>query len=156
VLYLHLSDEAATLRLGALLATALEAGMRIYLSGDLGTGKTTFARGLLRGLGYSGRAKSPSYALVESYVISRLYLYHFDFYRFNSPKEWTDSGFDELFDSDAVCLVEWPDKAEGLLPQPDLTLRFSLAAQGRDVTIEARGQKGERCGSVLKSYVDSS
>ena len=152
---LHLTDEAATLRAGAAISGALEPGMRIYLSGDLGTGKTTFVRGVLRGLGYAGRAKSPSYALVEAYVVSRLYLYHFDFYRFHSPREWADSGFEELFDSAAICLVEWPEKAAGLLPEPDLALGFSLAAQERDVTIEARSDKGQRCASALKSFGDS-
>jgi tRNA threonylcarbamoyladenosine biosynthesis protein TsaE len=125
--------------------------MRIYLSGDLGSGKTTLVRSLLRALGYAGRVKSPSYALVEAYVVSSLYLYHFDFYRFHSEAEWTDAGFEELFDSQAVCLVEWPEKAGELLPEPDIAIAFAPAPAGRLVAIEARSQTGGRCVSALRS-----
>jgi tRNA threonylcarbamoyladenosine biosynthesis protein TsaE len=146
-----LRDEAATVRLGAQLAPLLEPGMRVYLSGQLGSGKTTLVRALLGGLGYAGRVKSPSYALVEAYVLSRLYLYHFDFYRFRSEAEWADTGFEEMFDSQAVCLVEWPEKAGELLPEPDIAIAFSPAAAGRRVVIEARSQAGGRCVSALRS-----
>ena len=113
-------DEAATARLGAKLAGALAPGLRIYLRGDLGAGKTTLARALLRALGFRGRVKSPSYALVELYSISSLDLYHFDFFRFGDPKEWSDAGFREYFHGDAVCLVEWPEKGGDVRPRPDL------------------------------------
>ncbi len=150
-LRLHLSDEGGTTRLGARMAGMLEPGMRIYLSGELGSGKTTLVRALLRGLGYPGRVKSPTYTLVEAYVISRLYLYHFDFYRFHSASEWSDAGFEELFDSRAVCVVEWPEKAGGVLPEPDVAMRFSPSGGGRDVVIEARTKAGARCVSALRS-----
>ena len=148
---LWLPDEAATERLGALLAPRLQPAMRIFLRGQLGAGKTTLVRGLLRALGYGGRVKSPSYTLVEPYTISSLYLYHFDFYRFRDPNEWTDSGFRELFASRAVCLVEWPDKAEGLLPQPDLDIQLAAWEQGRRAVLVAHSDPGGQCISALKS-----
>jgi tRNA threonylcarbamoyladenosine biosynthesis protein TsaE len=102
-LTIDLPDEAATLALGALVARGLQPGLNIYLSGELGTGKTTFVRGLLRELGFDGRVKSPTYALVELYVISRLNLYHFDFYRFRDPEEWHEAGFRDLFSPSIFC-----------------------------------------------------
>jgi tRNA threonylcarbamoyladenosine biosynthesis protein TsaE len=121
-LQIDLPDEAATLALGALVARGLQPGLNIYLSGELGAGKTTFVRGLLRELGFEGRVKSPTYALVELYVISRLNLYHFDFYRFRDPEEWHEAGFRDLFSPSNICLVEWPEKARDLLPTADIQL----------------------------------
>ena len=125
--------------------------MRIFLRGGLGAGKTTLVRGLLHALGHTGRVKSPSYTLVEPYTISSLYLYHFDFYRFRDPNEWTDAGFRELFASRAVCLVEWPEKAEGLLPHPDLDIQLAAWEQGRRAVLVAHSDSGEQCVSALKS-----
>lgn len=125
--------------------------MHIFLRGELGAGKTTLVRGLLHALGHKGRVKSPSYALVEPYTISRLYLYHFDFYRFRDPNEWTDSGFRELFASRAVCLVEWPEKADGLLQHPDLDIHLAAWEQGRRAVLVALSDSGEQCVSALKS-----
>jgi tRNA threonylcarbamoyladenosine biosynthesis protein TsaE len=146
-----LPDEAATLALGARLASALAPGMRVYLSGDLGAGKTTLVRGLLRALGYQGRVKSPTFTLVELYKLSNLCLYHFDFYRFNDPDEWEDAGFREIFGSDAVCLVEWPERADSLLPQADLHIRLRHARAGREALIEALTQAGTRCSEMLRN-----
>lgn len=130
--------------------------MRIYLSGELGSGKTALVRGVLRALGYAGRVKSPSYALLESYVVSSIYLYHFDFYRLQSSQEWADAGFEEAFDSGGVCLVEWPENAEELLPQPDVSIAFVPAATGRRVLIGAYTDTGVRCVSALRSRGDLS
>jgi tRNA threonylcarbamoyladenosine biosynthesis protein TsaE len=146
----HLPDEAATTRLGERLAECLAPGMRVYLRGELGSGKTTLVRGLLRGLGHPGRVKSPTYTLVELYTVSRLNLYHFDFYRFRDPKEWRDAGLDEYFDSDGVCVVEWPEKAGDALPPPDLELVLARAATGRDVIVRAASETGERCLTKLQ------
>jgi tRNA threonylcarbamoyladenosine biosynthesis protein TsaE len=146
-----LPDEAATLALGARLASALAPGMRVYLSGDLGAGKTTLVRGLLRALGYQGRVKSPTFTLVELYKLSNLCLYHFDFYRFKDPDEWEDAGFREIFGSDAVCLVEWPERADSLLPQADLHIRLRHARAGREALIEALTQAGTRCSEMLRN-----
>jgi tRNA threonylcarbamoyladenosine biosynthesis protein TsaE len=150
-LSLHLPDEAATLALGARLARAVGPGMSIHLSGELGSGKTTLARGLVRALGYAGKVKSPTYSLVELYTLSRLHLYHFDFYRFNDPKAWLDSGFREHFNEGSLCLVEWPERAGALLPAPDLRITLAVAARGRDVKIAAFTERGNQC---LKSIAD--
>jgi tRNA threonylcarbamoyladenosine biosynthesis protein TsaE len=119
--------------------------MRIYLHGELGAGKTTLIRGLLQRLGVRDRVKSPSYALVELYVVSRLNLYHFDFYRFLTAKEFDAAGLAEYFRGDGVCLVEWPEKAAGALPPPDLDLRLTYADGGRNIEIDAMTEAGERC-----------
>jgi len=144
-LALHLADEAATLALGARIASAVGPGLSIHLCGELGAGKTTLARGLIRALGYEGKVKSPSYSLVELYTVSRLHLYHFDFYRFDDPKAWQDSGFREHFNEASVCLVEWPEKAGAALPRPDLRITLTPASSGRDVRLEAFSEAGRRC-----------
>ena len=156
-----LPDEAATLALGATLAAMLQCqvapGALIYLSGDLGAGKTTLSRGLLRGLGFAGRVKSPTYTLVELYVVSRLNLYHFDFYRFGEPEEWQEAGFRDLFNETNICLVEWPEKAGELLPPPDLKITLnSTLAQGREARIEAASLRGRQILSVLTSSLTAS
>jgi tRNA threonylcarbamoyladenosine biosynthesis protein TsaE len=144
-LVLHLPDEAATLALGARLAGALRPGMSIYLCGELGAGKTTLARGLIWALGYAGKVKSPTYSLVELYTVSSLHLYHFDFYRFNDPKAWHESGFREHFNEASVCLVEWPERAGAALPPPDLRITLTPASRGRDVKLEAYTEAGSQC-----------
>jgi len=140
-----LPDEAATVRLGAALARGLQPGLVVYLEGDLGAGKTTLVRALLRELGHGGPVKSPTYSLVEVYVVSSLYLYHFDFYRFDSPEEFNDAGLGDYFGGDAVCLVEWPEKACGCAPPADLRLRFVFADDGRVVEACSASEKGALC-----------
>ncbi|MCX7185512.1 MAG: tRNA (adenosine(37)-N6)-threonylcarbamoyltransferase complex ATPase subunit type 1 TsaE [Nitrosospira sp.] len=141
----HLVDEAATLALGAEIAAVLHPGLIVFLRGNLGAGKTTLARGILRGLGYEGKVKSPTYNLVELYKISRLYFYHFDFYRFNDPIEWEDAGFREYFNAESICLVEWPEKARGLLPAADLEILLGITETGRNVEIQAGTEAGRQC-----------
>jgi tRNA threonylcarbamoyladenosine biosynthesis protein TsaE len=145
-----LPDDAATAALGAALGHALTAGMNIYLHGELGAGKTTLVRGLLRGLGYAGKVKSPTYTLVELYEVSRLYFYHFDFYRLERAQDWIDAGFLEYFGGAAICLVEWPEKAAGTLPPADLDVHLFLApASGRDALLTANSDAGRRCLNAL-------
>ena len=110
-------------------ALAARPGVReacIELRGDLGSGKTTFTRYLLGALGATGRVKSPTYALMEPYALPGFEAWHFDFYRFNDPQEFEDAGFRELFSSPGLKLLEWPDKAAGLLPQADLVIAITL------------------------------
>jgi len=142
---LHLPNAAATERVGAALARALIGGMVIALHGDLGTGKTTLVRGVLRELGWTGSVKSPTYTLVEYYPISSLYLYHFDFYRLQRPDEWVDAGFRDYFSSGAVCLVEWPDKAGAQLPAADMTIDLATAGDARKATLSADTEAGINC-----------
>jgi len=145
-----LATEADTLALGAALAPCLRGGMVLYLSGELGAGKTTLARGILKALGHYGRVKSPSFALVEPYKLSKLYLYHFDFYRFTNPRELAEAGFREYFSPAAVCLVEWPEHAAGLLPAADLAIRIETAGPGRQVEIDSGTEGGGLCVRSLK------
>jgi tRNA threonylcarbamoyladenosine biosynthesis protein TsaE len=152
-LTLALPDEAATLALGAALAAAIArerpAGMVIWLEGDLGAGKTTLVRGLLRAAGESGPVKSPTYALLEVHVVSGLNFYHFDFYRFNQAEEYLDAGLDEYFSGSGICLVEWPDKAAPYLPAADMRIELraehGAGGEGRIARIEAVSARGRTC-----------
>jgi tRNA threonylcarbamoyladenosine biosynthesis protein TsaE len=151
MLELRLADSEATLRLGEALAAGVEPGRVLFISGDLGAGKTTLVRGLLRGLGYAGRAKSPTYALVEPYSFSRLDLYHFDFYRFKDRSEWLNSGFREHFNPGSVCIVEWPEKAGDLLSPPDVRIRLEFDGEARRASLEACSDAGRAWLSSLPS-----
>jgi tRNA threonylcarbamoyladenosine biosynthesis protein TsaE len=146
---LKLPDEAATVALGAALATGIAPGRVLHLSGDLGAGKTTLVRGLLRRLGYAGRVKSPTYTLVEPYKVSRLHLYHFDFYRFKDRSEWLSSGFREYFDGTAACIVEWPERAAGLLAPPDLSITLAFEGESRRALVEPHSSAGQSWVSAL-------
>ena len=146
-----LPDEAATLALGAQIAHILRAGMTVYLEGDLGTGKTTLVRGVLRALGHTGRVKSPTYTLTEIYSLPGFELYHFDLYRMHDPREWLDAGFREVADGQTVSLIEWPEKAAGLLPPPDLRIQLHVLDAGREVEIVAEPALGKEC---LKAWHD--
>ncbi|GHU31301.1 bifunctional alanine racemase/tRNA (adenosine(37)-N6)-threonylcarbamoyltransferase complex ATPase subunit type 1 TsaE [Betaproteobacteria bacterium] len=152
----ELPDEAATTALGQYLAPLLTPGMVVWLNGDLGAGKTTLVRALLRTLGHIGPVKSPTYTLVEVYVVSRIYWYHFDFYRFSDPEEFLDAGLDEYFRNDAVCLVEWPDKAAGFVPPADLVLCLRFPAKdsftGRVVELLAYSERGRQCLNILANH----
>lgn len=166
MLQLMLPDEQATSTLAACLARALTPGLHIQLIGDLGAGKTTLVRGVLRALGFRGRVKSPSYSLIEPYEVSSLYLYHLDLYRLNTPRELIDAGLRDVFGDSAVCFVEWPQRGGDALPAPDVSLELVTIAQvdtttdalaqpdadddadapqPRQVTIKAYTQRGNAC-----------
>ena len=142
-------DEAAAAVFAAHLAQDWRkhpghADMLIFLHGDLGAGKTTLARHLLRELGVQGRIKSPTFAVVEPYSVPGLMIWHCDFYRFDDPREWEDSGLRDLFASPGLKLVEWPEKAGGLLPRPDWDLYLQAPSETeRNVRIEAHSAHGQ-------------
>lgn len=140
---LKLSDEAATLRLGGALAPGARPGRVLHLRGDLGSGKTTLVRGLLRALGYAGRVRSPTYTLVELYSVSSLNLYHFDFYRFEDREEWLNSGFRDYFNPDSICIVEWPERAGDLLSPSDLEIRLEFEGSGRAARLQTHSPSGQ-------------
>ncbi|MGZ5090715.1 MAG: tRNA (adenosine(37)-N6)-threonylcarbamoyltransferase complex ATPase subunit type 1 TsaE [Burkholderiales bacterium] len=144
-----LADESETIAFGIAFARVLGPDMVIYLTGELGAGKTTLARGILRGLGYEGRVRSPTFALVEVYNFSKLYLYHFDFYRFDDPRELDDAGFREYFRADAICLVEWPEKVAGLAPA-DIHIAIYVSGDGRILEIGSDTEAGRRCMEALQ------
>jgi tRNA threonylcarbamoyladenosine biosynthesis protein TsaE len=116
----------------------------ISLHGDLGAGKTTFVRHLLRALGIAGRIKSPTYAVVEPHETPDGHaIFHFDFYRFSDPREWDDAGFRDIFAGPGLKLAEWPDNAAGRLPPADLTLRIeTMTDDTRTVTLRAGTSRG--------------
>ena len=138
-----LPDEAATLAFGASLAGSLHAPLVIYLNGSLGAGKTTFARGLLKGLGYTGTVKSPTYAIVESYGLPQCTVHHFDLYRFAEPEEWHDAGLDDLTGAGCICLIEWAEKGGSNVPAADICLDFTAKDNGRCCTVRTATARGE-------------
>ena len=146
---LRLADEAATLAAGRQLARGLGGGVIVTLHGDLGAGKTTLTRGVLAGLGHAGRVRSPTYTLVEPYELPTLAVYHFDLYRFADPAEWRDAGFAEYFGPHSLCLLEWPEKAQGCLPPADLAIHLDLDGDGRQLTVTALTPRGKQCLSIL-------
>jgi len=146
----YLKDEESTELLAKQLAPLLskqdeygQAGGRVHLKGELGAGKTHLVRALLRACGVTGRIKSPSYALLESYKVSNLYFYHLDFYRFSDPREWIDAGFRDLLQKQAVVLIEWPEQAGALLSPPDLEISLEYAGAGRLARLTAYSNKGK-------------
>jgi tRNA threonylcarbamoyladenosine biosynthesis protein TsaE len=143
------SDESQTERFAVQLAQALQkllpctGGISISLAGDLGAGKTTLVRYLLRALGISGRIKSPSYAIVESYETDAFPIWHCDFYRMNSAEEWEDAGFRDMFASTGLRLVEWPQQVPEGLVRYDLHLQWTLdATETRHINLQAGSDAG--------------
>ncbi|HRQ65380.1 MAG TPA: tRNA (adenosine(37)-N6)-threonylcarbamoyltransferase complex ATPase subunit type 1 TsaE [Xanthomonadaceae bacterium] len=146
---LTLADEAATLALGHRLAPALDPPQVVYLKGDLGAGKTTLARGILRALGHAGPVKSPTYTLVESYDLERLTVHHLDLYRLGDPSELEALGIRDLLDPTALLLVEWPERGEGWLPPADVEVQLSHVAKGRSARIRAHSPRGRALMGLL-------
>ena len=150
---LFLADETATARLGDAFAHAIEhqrasiaaQGLVIGLSGDLGAGKTSLVRGMLKALGVTGPVKSPTFALLEPYSVSSLDFHHFDFYRFADPDAFGSSGFRDLFGPGRICAIEWPERAGPRLPTADLSIALSLSGDGRAASITAASELGHAC-----------
>ena len=140
---LFLKDEAATVKAGTQLAVALNTGAVIYLEGDLGAGKTTFTRGVLRACGYQGSVKSPTYTLCEPYELSDdRQLCHFDLYRLSNPEELEFLGIRDYIASNAILFIEWPSCGEGWLPPADLSVSLSESGEGRELTMVALTARG--------------
>ncbi|MDO4905564.1 MAG: tRNA (adenosine(37)-N6)-threonylcarbamoyltransferase complex ATPase subunit type 1 TsaE [Lautropia sp.] len=158
-----LADERQTDRWGRALAVALseqslgKQAFVITLQGDLGAGKTTLVRSILQKLGVEERIKSPTFALVEFYNPSNYPAYHFDLYRFSSPEQWFDAGFDDIFAGPGLMLVEWPDKARGAMPAADLDIQIQLTGQedAREIVAHALSTPGQQCLNRLATILAS-
>ena len=142
---LVLHNEAATLACGDKFSRIMTNGFVVYLHGDLGAGKTTFVRGVLHGLGHVGKVKSPTYTLVEPYIIFNYNIYHFDLYRFIDEEEWDAAGFRDYFNAQSICMIEWPEKAVHVLPQPDIHVHLTAFQAGRKIQFSAGSVLGTQC-----------
>ena len=140
----ELTSEKEMLGLGAMLACFLRGEGVIHLSGGLGAGKTTLCRGILRAMGHSGAVKSPTFTLVEPYQISGSEVYHFDLYRLADPSELDYIGIDEYFGKNKLCLIEWPEKAIGYLPQHDLDITIDVLVEKRIIDVRSNSRSGEK------------
>lgn len=138
----YLEDEAATVAFGERLGQVISSGAVLFLNGDLGAGKTTLSRGILRAFGHSGAVKSPTYTLVEPYDFGDVQVYHFDLYRLGDPEELEYMGIRDYFTESNVCLVEWPGRGEGVLPVADLVVTLTARPPGRELTLVAQTDKG--------------
>jgi len=140
VISVDLAAEENTLEIGRILADKLPEKAVIFLIGDLGAGKTTLVRGLLRAAGHQGSTKSPTYTLVEPYQVGERKFYHFDLYRLAEPEELEYMGIRDYLDERAVCLFEWPDKGEGMLPEPDLEIHLEYRGEARKITLSGKNK----------------
>ena len=147
---IHLDGEDAMVAFGRQLGELLASGV-VYLLGELGAGKTTLCRGILRSKGHEGAVKSPTYTLVEPYLLGSGAIYHFDLYRLADPEELEFMGIRDYLQSGNLCIVEWPQRGEGILPEADIEVSISVAGRGRDVTLTALSQPGETLVAKLSS-----
>lgn len=147
-----LEGEAQQEAYGARLAAACDGPLLVFLQGDLGAGKTTFTRGLVRGFGHAGAVKSPTYTLIEPYDIAGRKVYHLDLYRVGDPGELEYLGLREMLAEDAVLVVEWPERGEGWLPKPDLWLHIDHRPDGRVLDFRAETERGAR---ILERLIDN-
>ncbi len=142
---LFLETEAGTECLGgelARLAKLSDQSLTVFLEGDLGMGKTTLSRGVMRGLGHKGAVKSPTYTLVEPYEDLVPPVYHFDLYRLGDPEELEYMGIRDYFSGTNFCLIEWPERGQGVLPEPDIEICLERKGKGRAVILKARSEFG--------------
>ena len=140
---------------GESIALHLLPGTVVYLEGDLGAGKTTLVRGILRGLGYTGTVRSPTYTLMESYDTNNCVVHHFDLYRLGDPEELEYLGIRDVCDDQSILLIEWPDKGRGFLPAVDLQINISHLPSSREISFEAKGGKGEAFVAAMSESSDT-
>jgi tRNA threonylcarbamoyladenosine biosynthesis protein TsaE len=138
---IYLEDDQATGQFGAELAQQLPTKCLVFLSGDLGAGKTTLVRAYLRALGFQGTVKSPTYNLVEEYDLTDRKIYHFDLYRLNDPEELEAIGIRDYLSRDAVVFVEWPERGAGVLPEPDWSICIEVEGAGRKLKMWSSANK---------------
>ena len=138
-----LKNETETTEIGARVASCLKGGEVIYLKGELGTGKTTFVRGALHELGFTGNVKSPTFTIVEPYSIDNHVVYHFDLYRLDDPEELESLGIRDYCDGQSICFFEWPEKGGNLLPNADINLLLSYTEEGRNVELTTISEVGK-------------
>lgn len=150
-LELHVLGDQAMEGLGAEIGQALDWRGSIWLIGDLGAGKTTLSRGLIRAAGHAGAVKSPTFTLVEPYELGERQIYHFDLYRLADPEELEFLGIRDYFSDNSLCLVEWPEKGDGVLPVPDLCIRIRVEGTGRTLQIDGQGPRGQAACQRLHS-----
>ncbi|PJG83183.1 tRNA (adenosine(37)-N6)-threonylcarbamoyltransferase complex ATPase subunit type 1 TsaE [Caviibacterium pharyngocola] len=155
---LFAADENAMCRFGKTFAEAIfhthpTQGITVYLNGELGAGKTTLSRGMIQGLGHKGNVKSPTYTLVEEYRLNEKIIYHFDLYRLSDPEELEFMGIRDYFAPNTLCLIEWAEKGQGWLPEPDLSVNIHYAENGRRIDLFPTTQAGELIIQQLKSAV---
>lgn len=146
----ELDDEAATVEMGKRFAQLIADKIVVFLHGDLGAGKTTFSRGLIQGLGHEGNVKSPTYTLVEPYENTRIPAYHFDLYRLADPEELEFMGIRDYFSLNTVCLIEWPERGEGILPSADIDIEIQYLNQKRKMKVVANTETGKVIVDKLK------
>lgn len=135
--------ESEMVRLGKAFGDTLKNGGVIYLEGDLGAGKTTFSRGIIQGFGHQGAVKSPTYTLVEPYELPAVNIYHFDLYRLADSEELEYMGIREYFEDKNICIIEWPERGTGVIPNPDVKLTIMHYNEGRKLIFTACSPKGE-------------
>jgi tRNA threonylcarbamoyladenosine biosynthesis protein TsaE len=152
---LQIDSAAAMEILGQHFAQMCQAPMVIYLQGDLGSGKTTLARGFLRGLGHFGKVKSPTYTLVESYHLADYIVYHFDLYRLSDPEELDYLGVRDYLEDKVICLIEWAARGQGYIPLPDVEIEIHYQATGRLINFVAHSTQGEHCVTALYNILNS-
>ncbi len=147
----YFQNEEAMLQFGQNLAQAMQnilnkspkQGIVIYLNGDLGAGKTTLTRSIIRSFGYQGNVKSPTYTLVEEYALSSIDIYHFDLYRLADPEELEFMGIKDYFRAGTLCLLEWAEKGTGMIPNADLIIQIEYAEEGRNIQLSAQNEVGK-------------